>query len=188
MSRKLPNEVILRVSALLSKESSLDLKPLTLVNHQWHNVVAPALLSTISVSSLRDLVEMCDHLMSFDKHLEDTRLSSIMDNTKTIVIAGVIWGGDVADSHVGLEDLGEVARGDDEDGDPAEPDINIPFDEVSSKIREALPLLTKLNGLEWYGRFAGDYHLVRYLQKANVIQHLAYGIDMQVSSVSVGKH
>ncbi|KAG9121454.1 hypothetical protein FRC07_002588 [Ceratobasidium sp. 392] len=182
MSHKLPNEIVLNISTWVAKDSSLNLKPLTLVDRQWHTVVAAALLSTISVSSLGNLLELCDHLTSLNEHSSDTPSSALPKNTKTIVIAGVIWPAR-ADCHVGLEDLGEVGRGDEEDtDDPDEPDVSVPFDEVRSKLRNALPLLTILDGLEWYGRFAGDYHLVRYLQEAKVIQHLSYGIDMQAFS------
>ncbi|KAG8719675.1 hypothetical protein FRC08_002274 [Ceratobasidium sp. 394] len=185
MSRTLPNEIVLNISAQVGRDSSLDLKPLTLVDHQWHTVVSPSLLSTITVSSLGNLLELCDHLVSLNEHSSNAFQSAMPKNTTTIVIDGVIWA-PRADCHVGLQDLGEVGRGDEEDtDDPDEPDISVSFEEVVSKLGTALPLLTALDGVEWYGRFAGDYHLVRYLQKAKVIRHVSYGIDMQVSSVSL---
>ncbi|QRW11888.1 26S proteasome non-ATPase regulatory subunit 12 [Ceratobasidium sp. AG-Ba] len=185
MLTKLPNELIANILALVGKESSLDLKPLTLVGRQWHAVVAPSLLSIISVSSLGNLAELCDFLHSKSNSSEEGLPLAVFKNTKTIVISGKIWPAH-RDCHVGLEDLGEVGEGENEDtDDPAEPDVSLSFDEISSKLRAGLPLLAALDGLEWYGRFAGDYHLVRYLQKANIIRHLAYGIDMQVSGVSL---
>ncbi|KAG8712825.1 hypothetical protein FRC09_019425 [Ceratobasidium sp. 395] len=185
MSHKLPNEIVLNISTWVAKDSSLDLKPLTLVDRQWHSVVAPPLLSTISVSSLGNLLALCDHLVSLGEASNDALLSALPKNAQTIVISGVIWGWR-ADCRVGLEDLGEIGRADGEDDeDPDEPDVSVPFNEIVSKLRTALPFLTVLDGLEWYGRFAGDYHLVRYLQKAGVIRHLSYGVDMPVSSMSL---
>ncbi|KAG8717474.1 hypothetical protein FRC09_014228, partial [Ceratobasidium sp. 395] len=164
MSHKLPNEVALNISTWVAKDSSLDLKPLTLVDRQWHSVVAPPLLSTISVSSLGNLLALCDHLVSLGEVSNDVLLSALPKNTRTIVISGVIWGWR-ADCRVGLEDLGEIGHTDEEDtGDPDEPDVSVSFDETVSKIRSGLPLLTVLDGLEWYGRFAGDYHLPHELR------------------------
>ena len=188
MPAKLPNEVILQVSMVLAEDSSVDIKPFTLLNRQWHSVLAPVLLSTIAVSSLGKLVEFCDQITSFNEHTSGTLQSTIENHAKALVIAGEIWDAGALDSHVGLEDLGDIPRGEDELGDePAEPDTELPPEQILSKIHSALPRLAALEGFEWYGRFAGDYHLVRYLQKANVIKHLAYGIDMQVSSASIGE-
>lgn len=188
MSIKLPNEVIHQISSSLGEDSSLDLKPFTLLNRQWHSVIAPVLLSTIAVSSLGKLVELCDHIISFREAAGGSLQSTIEAHTRTLVIAGEIWDAGTLDTHVGLEDLGDISRGPDEDGDdPAEPDIELPSEQVLSSIQAALPRLVALEGFEWYGRFAGDYYLVRYLQKAKVIKHLVFGIDMQVSSPSTGK-
>ncbi|KAG8698946.1 hypothetical protein FRC09_006923 [Ceratobasidium sp. 395] len=181
MSHKLPIEILLNISAWVAKYSSLDLKPLTVVDRQWYSVAAPSLLSTISVSSLGNLLELCDHLVSLGEVSNNTLLSALPKNTQTIVISGVVWGRR-ADCRVGLEDLGEIGRTDEEDTENAdEPDVTMPFYGIASKLRSALPLLAVLDSLEWYGRFAGDYHLVRYLQKAGVIRYLSYGIDTQVS-------
>ncbi|KAF8600314.1 hypothetical protein BDV93DRAFT_559451 [Ceratobasidium sp. AG-I] len=186
MPVKLPNEVILQVSTTLAEDSSLDLKPFTLLNRRWHSVIAPALLSTISVSSLGKLVELCDHVTSFGEHTGGALQSTIETHAKTLVIAGEILDGGMLDPHVGLDDLGDIPRGEDELGDePAEPDTTMPPAQILSKIHSAFPRFAALEGFEWYGRFAGDYHIVRYLQKAKVIKHLAYGIDMQVSSPSI---
>jgi hypothetical protein len=187
MFHQLPNEIVLRIARLVGEESTLDLKPLVLVNRQWHTVVAPLLLATISVSSLGNVVELCDQIISFGQRDDNAHSSSIARYTKTIVISGEIWENDRSDSRVGLEDLGEQPLGENEGSEPAvEPDIDMPPEEVSGKIRTALPRLTSLDGFEWYGRFAGDYYLVRYLQQAKVIRHLAYGVDMFVSSASPG--
>ncbi|KAG8762710.1 hypothetical protein FRC12_008899 [Ceratobasidium sp. 428] len=184
MSHKLPNEILLNISAWVANNSSLDLKPLTLVDRQWYSVAAPSLLSTISVTSLGNLLELCDHLVSFGGSPSDGLPSALPKNARTIVISGVIWGRR-ADCCVGLEDLGEIlGTGEEDTRNTDELDVSVPFDEIVSKLRSALPLLSMLDGLEWYGRFVGDYHLVRYLQKSGVIRHLSYGIDTQVSGVS----
>ncbi|KAG8781350.1 hypothetical protein FRC12_021955 [Ceratobasidium sp. 428] len=185
MSHKLPNEILLNISAWVANDSSLDLKPLTLVDRQWYSVAAPSLLSTISVTSLGNLLELCDHLVSFGGSPSDGLTSALPKNARTIVISGVIWGRR-ADCCVGLEDLREIlGTGEEDTENTDELDVSVPFDEIVSKLRSALSLLTVLDGLEWYGRFVGDYHLIRYLQKAGVIRHLSYGIDTQVSSVSL---
>ncbi|QRW24794.1 26S proteasome non-ATPase regulatory subunit 12 [Rhizoctonia solani] len=58
-------------------------------------------------------------------------------------------------------------------------------DTIRQKVHAAFSHFVLLEGFEWYGRFAGDYHLARYLQQTKVIRHLAYGIDMFVSSESL---
>ncbi|CAE6450231.1 unnamed protein product [Rhizoctonia solani] len=89
--------------------------------------------------------------------------------------------------HLGLEDLGEQPRGPDEgdEEDAIPPDIQMEPDTIRQKVHAAFSHFVLLEGFEWYGRFAGDYHLARYLQQTKVIRHLAYGIDMFVSSESL---
>ncbi|KDN36849.1 hypothetical protein RSAG8_10547, partial [Rhizoctonia solani AG-8 WAC10335] len=184
MNQRLPNEIISKVSKLACEESTFGLKPLVLVNRQWHAAVAPTLLAAISITSLGKLVELCDQIIAY--HSDGNALkSSIAKYTKTIVVSG-ITGGD-ADSHFGLDDLGEQPRGQDEgvEEDAIKPDVEMEPDTIRNRIREALSQLALLDGFEWYGRFAGDYFLARYLQQSKKVRHLAYGIDMFVSSISL---
>jgi hypothetical protein len=186
MGKKLPDEILSEISRLIGKESTFDLKPLTFVSHQWHAVASPTLLAAVSITSLSKLVELCDQVIQYHS-LENDLKSSVAKYTKTFIISGTTKGS--ADSHLGLEDLGQQPRGPDEgdEEDALAPDIQIEPDTIHDKIHAAFSQLVLLSGFEWYGRFAGDYHLVRYLQQANVIRHLAYGIDMFVSSESLGK-
>lgn len=186
MSLKLPDEVVLQISRLIGEDSSLDLKPSTLLNRQWHRVAAPLLLSTIVVSSLGKLVTLCDHIISFSKTAGGTLRSTIETHTKTLVIHGEIWKAGQQGSHLGLEDEDLADLLDEEEDDSAEPDIEMPSEEILSRMQSALHRLAALEGFEWYGRFAGDYYLVRYIQKANVVTYLAYGIT-DVSSMSRGE-
>lgn len=182
MSHQLPNEIILRISTIVSKDSTLDLKPLSLLNRRWRAVVGPVLLATVSVSTLRQVVELCDQITCFNR--SETFPSSVAKYAKTIVISGTIWEAGAADCHFGLEDLGEQPRGENEGETPVEPDIDISSQDVSEKVRASFPHLTSLDGLEWYGRFAGDYCLVRFLQRSGMIRRLAYGVDLFVSTTS----
>ncbi|ELU40554.1 26S proteasome non-ATPase regulatory subunit 12 [Rhizoctonia solani AG-1 IA] len=111
--------------------------------------------------------------------------SSVANYTKTLIVSGITNGD--ADSHLGLEDLGEQPRGPDEgdEEDAIPPDIQMEPDTIRQKVHAAFSHFVLLEGFEWYGRFAGDYHLARYLQQTKVIRHLAYGIDMFVSSESL---
>ncbi|CAE7080397.1 unnamed protein product [Rhizoctonia solani] len=184
MNQKLPAEILSRISGLVGEESTLDLKPLALASRQWHTIAAPTLLAAISITSLGKLVELCDQIVTYNRDDKALR-SSIVKYTKTIVISGTT-NGDV-DSHLGLDDLGEQPRGPEEgpEEDAIKPDIEMEPSAIRDKLREALSQFTLLDGFEWYGRFAGDYYLARYLQQSKMIRHLAYGIDMFVSSVSL---
>lgn len=180
MDVRLPNEIVCNISMLVGEDSTLDLKSLTLVDHQWHAATAPLLLSTISVSSLDQIFELCDHVIS--SHLS----SCIAKFTKTIVISGVNWEHPRADDHPGLRYVDGQLLG--ADGRLLiEPDIDILPDGMPEKIRAALLHLTSLDGLEWYGSFPGDYHLVRFLQQAHAIVHLNYAIGEYVDIRSPGK-
>ncbi|KAG8699705.1 hypothetical protein FRC11_013542, partial [Ceratobasidium sp. 423] len=187
MNKKLPAEILSKISKLAGEESTFDLKPFVLVNRQWHAAVAPTLLAAIAITSLGKLVELCDQIIAYHSS-GNAPQSSVAKYTKTIIISGIINGD--ADSHLGLDDLGEQPRGDEEgpEEDAIKPDIEIEPDTIRDKLRLALSQLVLLDGFEWYGRFAGDYYLARYLQQSKVIRHLAYGIDMSVSSVSLAYH
>ncbi|CAE6386918.1 unnamed protein product [Rhizoctonia solani] len=184
MSKKLPEEILSKISKLIGEESTFDLKPLTLVSRQWHSVAASTLLAAISISSLGKLVELCDQVLEYHG-LGNSLKSSVAKYAKTLIISGMTNGD--ADSHLGLEDLGKQPRGPDEgdEEDEIPPDIHVEPDTIRHKIRAALSQFALLDGFEWYGRFAGDYHIARYLQHSKVIRHLAYGIDMFVSSESL---
>ncbi|CAE6535439.1 unnamed protein product [Rhizoctonia solani] len=184
MIHRLPNEILSRISKLVGAESTFDLKPFVLVNHQWHAMAAPALLAAISITSLGDLIGLCDQVTGY-QHDETASQSTIARFTKTVVVSGIIDGS--ADSHLGLDDLGRQSRGPDEgpDEDSIQADIELEPNTIRSKIYAAFSQLVLLNGFEWYGRFAGDYYLARYLQQSKTIRNLAYGIDMFVSSVSL---
>ncbi|CAE6470744.1 unnamed protein product [Rhizoctonia solani] len=184
MNQKIPQEILSRISKLAGEESTLDLKPLVLVSRQWHAAAAPTLLAAISVNSLGKIVELCDQIIVYNRN-DNALKSSIAKYTKTVVISGSLEGG--ADSHLGLDDLGKQPRGDEEEPeeDALEADIEIEPDTVRDKVRAAFSQLDLVDGFEWYGRFAGDYYLARYLQQSKAIRHLAYGIDMFVSSVSL---
>ncbi|KAH7334248.1 hypothetical protein B0J17DRAFT_672703 [Rhizoctonia solani] len=185
MNRRLPNEILSRISKLVGEESTLDLKSFVLVNHRWHATAAPALLTTISINSLGKLIELCDQIGEYQNG-GNTLQSAVAKCTRTIVISGSTNDGS-ADSHLGLEDLGVQPRGEDEgpEEDSLQADIKMEPDTIRDKVRVAFSQLVLLSGFEWYGRFAGDYHLARYLQQSNSIRYLAYGIDMLVSSVSL---
>ncbi|CAE6474082.1 hypothetical protein ACGC1H_006746 [Rhizoctonia solani] len=187
MNQRLPEEILSTISNLVGQESSFDLKPLVLVNRQWHTAVAPTLLAAISVTSLGRLVELCDQIIA-NCNDDNALKSSIAKYTRSIVVSGLINGD--ADSHLGLDDLGEQPRGSDEgaEEDAIKADIEMEPDTIRDKIRAALSRLALLDGFEWYGRFAGDYFLARYLQQSKRVRHLAYGIDMFVSSVSLAYH
>lgn len=182
MNVRFPNEILLHISKVLGEDSTLYLKPFSLLNRRWHSEVAPILLSTISVSSLGELVELCDHITSFDEVTSGTLQSTIGLHTTTIVINGKSCESWTLDCHAGLEDLGYTHK------DEEHPiGINMSSEQILSKLRDALPRLVLLAGLEWYGRFNGDYYLVRYLQDANVIKHLKYGVDEHRSRYSLGE-
>ncbi|CAE6470801.1 unnamed protein product [Rhizoctonia solani] len=183
MDCRLPNEILSRISKLVSQESTFDLKPFVLVNRRWHATAAPVLLAAISITSLSKLIKLCDQIV--DYHSSGTLQSTVAKWTRTIVISGTTDGS--ADSHLGLEDLGEQPRGDDEgpEEDSLKADVEMESNAIRDKVRAALSQLALLDGFEWYGRFAGDYHIARYLQQSKSIRHLAYGIDMFVSSVSL---
>ncbi|KAJ1301717.1 hypothetical protein OPQ81_008950 [Rhizoctonia solani] len=182
---KLTQDILTYISNLAGEESTLDLKPIALVSRRWHAAATPTLLAAISLTSLGKLVEFCDQIIKYQSG-DNSLQSSIAKYTKTIVISSEV-GGCTADSHLGLEDLGEQPRGDEEgpEGDALKADIEIEPGTIRAKICAAVSQLDLLNGFEWYGRFAGDYHLARYLQESKAIRHLAYGIDMFVSSVSL---
>ncbi|CAE6457891.1 unnamed protein product [Rhizoctonia solani] len=184
MSCTLPNEILYRISKLVGEESILDLKPFVLVNRQWHAAAAPALAAVISVTSLGKLIELCDQITSYQRD-DTTSRSTLAKFTKTIVISGIVDGD--ADSHLGLDDLGAQPRGQNEgpEEDSIQADIEMEPEIIRSKLHVALSRLVLLSGFEWYGRFAGDYYLVRYLQQSKTIRHLAYGIDRSVSNVSL---
>ncbi|KEP49925.1 putative 26S proteasome non-ATPase regulatory subunit 12 [Rhizoctonia solani 123E] len=184
MNRRLPEEILVEISNLVGQDSSFALKPLALVNRQWHSAVAPTLLAAISVTSLGKLVELCDQII-VSCSANHTLKSSIAKYTRTIVISGITNGDE--DSHLGLDDLGEQPRGPDEgaEEDAMKADIEIEPDTMRDNLRAALSQLVLLDGFEWYGRFAGDYFLARSLQQSKKVRHLAYGIDMFVSSVSL---
>lgn len=184
MPVELPNEILLHVSELLGKDSTLYLKPFSLLNRQWHSEVAPVLLSTISVSSLGKLIELCDHISSFRDVASGKLQSTIGLSTKTIVINGEIFSEGQTDCHAGLEVHSDIQHED----QPNVIGVNMSPEQILSKLRDALPRLVLLEGLEWYGRFAGDYYLVRYLQRANVIKHLTCGIEQWGSNQSKSKH
>jgi hypothetical protein len=186
MNRRLPNEILSHILNLVGEESTLDLKPLVLVNRQWNSMAASNLLKVICVSSLGELVRLCNQIIEYHNP-ENSLRSSVAKYTKTLIVSGIIDG--TADSHLGLDDLGDQPRGTGEESEdyaiPA--DIKMEPDMIRSKLHTALSRLVLLEGFEWYGRFAGDYYLVRYLQQTKIIRHLAYGIDMFVSSESLGK-
>ncbi|KAG8686295.1 hypothetical protein FRC11_009189, partial [Ceratobasidium sp. 423] len=129
---------------------------------------------------------LCDQIVAYHGG-GNAPQSSVAKYTKIFIISGAT-NGDV-DSHLGLDDLGEQPRGEDEgaEEDLIQPDIEIEPDTTRDKLRTALSQLTLLDGFEWYGRFVGDYYLVRYLQQSKVIRYLACGTDMFVSSVSPGE-
>ncbi|CAE7161078.1 unnamed protein product [Rhizoctonia solani] len=186
MNRRLPNEIISHISKLVGEESTLDLKPFILVNHQWHATAAPTLLAAISITSLGRLVELCDQIILYQRDGTTSR-STIAKYTKSIIVSGAIIIDGSTDSHLGLDDLGQQPRGENEglEEDSIQADIEMEPGTIRNKLRVALSQLVLLSGFEWYGRFAGDYYLARYLQQSKTIQHLAYGIDMFVSSVSL---
>ncbi|KAF8607176.1 hypothetical protein BDV93DRAFT_520066 [Ceratobasidium sp. AG-I] len=184
MPAKLPNEILLNILSLVGDYSTTDLKPLALLNRQWHRVVAPTLLSTIAVSSLGDLMELCAHLLSFGIPTDRTLRSNIGDHTRTIVINGTLWEDRRSDCPVGIDGLGIISPDDLLDGDPALPDTDMTPERIFRTIREAVPLIVALEGFEWYGRFAGDYYLAQHLQKTRKIRHLTYGIEKNVSTLS----
>ncbi|KAH7334260.1 hypothetical protein B0J17DRAFT_672739 [Rhizoctonia solani] len=177
MNQQIPQEILSTILNLASEESTLALKPLTLVSRQWYTAAAPILFATISISSLGKLVQLCDQIAAY-QYSDNALKSSIAKYTKTIVISGSLEGS--ADSHLGLDDLGEQPRGDEEgpEEDALEADIEMEPDTVREKILTALSQLVLLDGFEWYGRFAGDYYLARYLQQTKAVRRLAYGIDM----------
>lgn len=181
ITERLPKEILLDIVSLLAKDSTLYLKPFTLLNRDWHTVAAPVLLSTISVSSLGGLVSLCEQITS-----SNNTLRSIETFTKTIVIDGDFWEDRTSDSYVGLEDVSDLPPRNEADGEPNEPDISMPPEQVLSIIHATVSRFVALDALEWYGRFAGDYHLVRYLQRAGVIRHMTYKIEA-CSNKSTGK-
>lgn len=187
MPAKLPNEVLLNVLLLVGDYSTLDMKPLALLNRYWHRIISPKLLSTIAISSLSGLMELCSHLISSGKHKDRTPQSNIAKYAKTIVVNGTVWESWKSDCPVGIDGLGVVSPAYILDGNPTLPDADMPPEQIFSIIRDALPRLISLESFEWYGRFAGDYYLVQYLRKAHVVRRLAYGIDKNVSSLSNGK-
>ena len=120
MSEKLPIEILLDVMRLLGEESTLYLKSFTLLNRYWHSLAAPILLSTISVSSLGRLVDLCEHVTS-----SNNALRSIEAFTKTIVINGQTWENHARDSYIGLEDTSGWRAMNEADGGHAEPDVDL---------------------------------------------------------------
>ena len=186
-SSKLPNEILLHILTIAGNYSTMDLKPLALLNRQWHRVVSPALLSTIAVSSLSALMELCVHLIWFGKHNYRTLQPNIGDHVKTIVISGALWEDHTRDCPVGIDGLGASPSNDLSHEGLAVPDTDMLPEKIFRMIREAIPLLVSLEGFEWYGRFAGDYYLAQHLQKTCAIKHLAYGIEGNVSVGSPGK-
>ena len=121
MSDKLPAEIIIRILFLIGEESTLYLKPFTLLNQQWHALAAPILLSTISVTSLGNLVKLCEKISS-----PKNTLRSIEAFTKTLVIAGETWGDRIVDSHAGLEDISDLPPYNPSNGDLAKPNVEMP--------------------------------------------------------------
>lgn len=181
MDEKLPTEILLRILALVGEDSTLYLGPVVLLNRRCHGLAAPILLSTISVSSLGNLMKLCDHIKS-----SSNTTKSIETFTKTLVIAGKTWGDGIEDSYVGLEDVSELPPRNNVGGSYIKPDTDMPTEQILSNLRTALSHFVALDGLEWYGRFTGDYHLVRCLQDTGMIQHLAYEID-EASNRSIGE-
>ncbi|KAF8599700.1 hypothetical protein BDV93DRAFT_546675, partial [Ceratobasidium sp. AG-I] len=179
MSEKLPNEILLDIMSLLGEESTLYLVPFTLLNRYWHSLAAPVLLSTISVSSLGSLLGLCEQMVS-----PNNTFRSIETFTRTIIINGESWDNYTTDCHAGLEDVSNLPLRNEADGDPAEPDIDMPPEQVLSSLRGALTRCMALDGLEWYGRFAGDYYLTRFLQGTRAIRRVTYKIE-ECSSKSV---
>ncbi|CAE6474021.1 unnamed protein product [Rhizoctonia solani] len=183
----MPNEILSCISKLVGEESILDLKPFVLVNRQWHTTASPALAAVISVKSLGKLIELCDQITSYQRD-DATSRSTLAKFTKTIVISGTTNGG--VDCHLGLDDLGAQPRGQHEGPEEhsMQADTEMEPEIIRSKLHVALSQLVLLSGFEWYGRFAGDYYLARYLQQSKTIRHLAYGIDMFVSGNSLAYH
>jgi hypothetical protein len=196
-TRKFPDEILLDIARYVAIHSSHNLRPLALVSRRWYLITAPSLLSHISVSSLGDLVRLCDHLASIHVaqnfllgHIiasDHQYVSMIEHHTRTIVVSGQNWPGRlgvVADYYTGLDEYQPPGGSSPETA----PDIEITYREMFSKMGASIPHLKQLNSLEWYGRFPGDYYLVNYLLKTRNLSHLALGIDNKYVNISQSKY
>lgn len=193
-THEFPDEILLQITNYLGARSTHDLRDLALVSRRWHLITAPILLSTISVSSLGDLAQLCDHLASarevrrllLDNQAttEQTHVSMIAHHTRSIVISGTWWPPNldvVADYHLGLDQYQPVGGG------AVSPDIEIPYHEMMSKLGASIPHLKQLRSLEWYGRFPGDYYLAAYLFKMNNLSQMTLCIDNRYVTPSKSK-
>ncbi|KAF8598035.1 hypothetical protein BDV93DRAFT_355067 [Ceratobasidium sp. AG-I] len=183
-THEFPDEILLLIVHYLGAGSTHQLRNLALVGRRWYLIAAPVLLSTIAVSSLGDLVRLCDHLASAHKaHIfllgrpaaaEQRHVSMIAHHTRSIIISGTWWPRNldvVTDYHIGLDQYQPVGGG------AVPPDIEIPYHEMMSKLGASIPQLKQLKSLEWYGRFPGDYYLAAYLLKTRYLSQLTLCID-----------
>ncbi|KAF8598033.1 hypothetical protein BDV93DRAFT_610071 [Ceratobasidium sp. AG-I] len=182
---KFPDEILLLIVHYLGAPSTHDLRDLALVSRKWYLIAAPILLSTIAVSSLSDLVQLCDHIASVHRaHMSllgrpaitrQPHVSMIVRHARSLVISGThlpVLGG-VVDCYTGLDRCQPVGN------EVLPPDIEIPYDEMISKLDASIPHLKHLESFEWYGRFPGDYYLAVYLLKAGCLSRLTLCIDKQ---------
>ncbi|KAG8711636.1 hypothetical protein FRC08_015664 [Ceratobasidium sp. 394] len=185
-TRDFPDEILLDIAHYIGICSSHELRSLALVDRRWYLVAAPQLLATIRVSSLGDLVRLCDHLAS--AHVAQNFLlghpianghnyvSMIEHHTRGIVISGERWPhgiGVVADYYTGLDKYQPPAG----NGPLTAPDVEIKYQDMLSKLGASMPHLKQLGSLEWYGRFPGDYYLVNYLLQTRILSRLSLCID-----------
>lgn len=193
-TRDFPDEILLHIAHYVGAHSTHDLRDLALVGRRWYLITAPILLSTIAVSSLGDLVRLCDHLASAHKAYmfllgcpattEQPYVSMIAHHTRTVVMSGTWWPrnlGIVADYHTGLDQYQPAGGG------ALPPDVEIPYFEMMAKLGESIPHLKQLNSLEWYGRFPGDYYLATYLLKTRHLSQLTLCIDTKFVTASQSK-
>ncbi|KAG9096600.1 hypothetical protein FRC06_008499 [Ceratobasidium sp. 370] len=185
-TRDFPDEILLDIAHYIAVCSSHELRNLALVSRRWYLVAAPQLLATIRVSSLGDLVRLCDHLAS--AHVAQNFLlghpisngynyvSMIEHHTRGIVLSGEPWPygiGVVADYYTGLDEYQPPGG----NGPLTAPDMEIKYRDMLSKLGASIPHLKQLESLEWYGRFPGDYYLVNYLLHTRSLNRLTLGID-----------
>ncbi|QRV83140.1 F-box-like protein [Ceratobasidium sp. AG-Ba] len=185
-TRYFPDEILLDIVHYVGCCSSHDLRGIALVSRRWYLVAAPELLSTVRVTSLGDLVRLCDHLA--EAHVAQNFLlghpisnsnnyvSMIEYHTRSISINGRDWPpeiGVVGDYHTGLDEYQPPGGS----SLITAPDIQIKYRDMLSKLGAAIPHLKQLESLEWYGRFPGDYYLVNYLLQTRVLSRLILGID-----------
>lgn len=108
-------------------------------------------------------------------------------HTKTIVIDGELPGDWESDCYDGLEDFGYWMPKSEDDDAPNKVNIDASCEDITTTLQGAIPRLVSLEGLEWYGRFAGDYYLLCHLPTNGVIKHVTFGVDMDLSGHSPGE-